>query len=146
MMNDLENLLSSASNLSNRIGDLINKSTYLEYDDLSGLNIDYDDPEQLLLLDEFKSILDNLENAKENIDYLNRPIVYTGILHKNSRGRYEVGNKEFTSGSGIEALFYDNFYGKERWVKTSVEHNGEDYYLVGYKKIKMEGLKVRIRH
>ena len=52
---------------------------------------------------------------------------------------------EFTSGNRIEALIYDDNYEIERWVKTSVEHDGNGYYLVGYKDVNMEGLLVRIR-
>ncbi|WP_313563729.1 DUF5348 domain-containing protein [Ruminiclostridium cellobioparum] len=144
-MNDLEKVLSSASSLSWKIGELVKESKFEEYDDLSGLNINYTDEEQLLLQDELRAILDHLEKAKRDIDYLNRPIAYTGYLHKNSRGRYETGDKEYTSGSGIEVLIYDDFYEKNRWVKTRVEHNGDDYYLVGYGDISMQGLKVRIR-
>ena len=145
-MNDLEKVLSSASNISNMIGELLKKSTYDNYDDLSGLQIDLNDEEQWLLLDELKGILYNLDNAKRDIDYLNRPVVYTGVLQKNSIGRYETGNKEFTSGNSIEVLIFDNFYEKNRWVKTSVEHDGKDYYLVGYSDIPMQGLRVRIRN
>ena len=144
-MNDLEKVLSSASILSWKIGAILIESKFEEYDDLSGLNIDSNDEEQLLLQDELRSILGHLENAKRDIDYLNKPIAYTGYLQKNSRGRYETGDKEYTSGNGIEVLIYDDFYEKNRWVKTRVEHNGKDYYLVGYGNISMQGLKVRIR-
>lgn len=136
-VNDLKKVLSSASSLSRTISELLKKSTYENYDD--------NDEEQLLLLDEFKRILDKLENAKRDIDYLNRPIAYAGFLQKNSRGRYEIGDKEFTSGNGIEVLVYDNFYEKKRWTKARIEHDGEDYYLIGYKDVPMQGLKVRIR-
>lgn len=144
-MTDLEKILSSASSLSWKIGEILKESKFEEYDDLSGLNINSNDEEQLLLQDELRSILDHLEKAKRGIDYLNRPITYTGYLNKNSRGRYESGDKEYTSGSGIEVLIYDDFYEKTRWVKTRVEHNGEDYYLVGCRDISLQGLKVRIR-
>jgi intergrase/recombinase len=142
-MNDLEKLLNSAISLNKKISEMLEESTYEDYDDLSGLKIDYE--EQLLLLDEFKGILEKLEDVKRDIDYLNRPIVYTGFLQKNSRDRYETEYKEFTSGNCIEVLIYDDFYEKNRWVITSVEHNGKDYYLVGYSKIAIQGLKVRIR-
>ncbi len=145
-MNDLEKVLSCAKNLSKEIGELFKKSTYEDYDDLSGLEINYDDEEQLLLLDEFRSILDKLATAKRDIDYLNTTVKYIGFLQKNSNGRYEAGNKEFTSGNGIEVLIHDDFYDKERWTKTRVEHDGKDYYLVGYSDIPMQGLKVRIRY
>lgn len=31
------------------------------------------------------------------------------------------------------------------WVQTKVEHDGEDYYLMGYEDIPMEGMEVRVR-
>ena len=144
-MSDLKNLLSSANSLSIEIGKLLKTSKYREYDDLSGLRIDFDDAEQLLLLDELRGILEKLEDAKSDIDYLNRPVGKTGTLQKNSIGRYETENKEYTSGNGIEVLIYDKYRDKEVWVKTSVEHNGKDYYLVAYKKAPMQGLKARTR-
>jgi hypothetical protein len=144
-MSDLENLLSSASSLSIEIGKLLKTSKYREYDDLSGLKIDFDDAEQLLLLDELRGILEKLEDAKNDIDYLNRPVGKTSTLQKNSTGRYETEHKEYTSGNDIEVLIYDKYRDKEVWVKTSVEHNGNDYYLVAYKKAPMQGLKVRTR-
>ena len=144
-MNDLEKVLSSASSLSWKIGELLKESKFEEYDDLSGLNIDSNNEEQLLLQDELRDILGQLKKAKIGIDYLNRPIAYTGYLQKNSRGRYETEEKEYTSGNGIEVLIYDDYYEKNRWVKTRVEHNAKDYYLVGYGDISMQGLKVRIR-
>lgn len=144
-MNDLQKVLDSASKLSNAIGELLKQSTYIDYDDLSGLQIDRNDPEQWLLWDELRGIMGRLDNAKRDIDYLNRPVVYTGVLQKNSSGRYETDKKEYTSGNGIEVLIYDDFYEKNRWIATRVEHDGEDYYLVGYRDIQMQGLKVRVR-
>ena len=31
------------------------------------------------------------------------------------------------------------------WTRTTVEHNGEDYYLVGYKGLPMNGPRVHVR-
>lgn len=144
-MNDLEKLLSDAGNLSKSIGELLKKSTYDRYDDLSGLDINYDDKEQRFLLEELKIILDKLDIAKDRIDYLNKPIQHIGELSKNNRGRYELGDKEFSSGNLIEVLVYDGFYEEERWVRTRVEHNSKDYYLVGFSDIPMQGLLAKIR-
>ena len=139
-MNDLYKLLNDASKLISSINDLLEYSSYEECEDLSRLRIDRNDPEQLLLQDEFRSIMENLYNAKRDIEYLNQPIKYTGVLKKNTRGRYETEKKEYTSGNLIEALIYDDFHEKERWVITSVEHDGEDYYLVNYRFTRMPGL------
>lgn len=97
-----------------------------------------------LLQDELYPVLKKLEEVKDDIEYLNKPILKTGILNKNSRDRYETDYMEYTSGSGIEALIYDPDDENEKWVISRVEHNG-DYYIVGYPKVKMDGLKVRIR-
>lgn len=144
-MNDLEKLLSSMRSLSYEIGGLLKQSTYTEYDDLSGLEINYDDADQLFLLDELKEVMEKLDDVKMDIDYLNGPIKHIGTLEKNENCRYEAGNREYTSGSGIEVLIYDDWREKDCLVKTSVEHNGNDYYLVGYKNVSMNGLMVRVR-
>lgn len=73
-------------------------------------------------------------------------MVYEGQLLKNSRGRYESGDgHEYTSGSGIEVEIYDSFDERYNWEWASVEHDGTDYYIVGHKDVKMDGLKVRRR-
>lgn len=144
-MNDLEKVLNSARSISSEIGEILKLSTYDQFDDMSGLKIDYEDAEQLFLLDELRGIIGKLDKAKLDIDYLNCPIKHISTLKKNSRGRYETECREYTSGSGIEVFVYDDYDEREHWVKTRVEHNGEDYYLVGYKTIPMQGLKVRVR-
>ena len=68
-----------------------------------------------------------------------------GILQKNETGRYELnGSYEFTSGYPIEFYYDDPVSGEKLWVKTSVEHDGADYYLVRFKHVSMEGLKARV--
>lgn len=39
----------------------------------------------------------------------------------------------------------DEYHDVPYWTRTTVEHNGVDYYLVGYKGLPMKGLTVRIR-
>ena len=146
MLNDLEKVFGEVSNIGRAIGKVVKQSTYNEFDDLSGLQIDYDNAEQLFLLDELRGILEKLDTANDRIAYLNKPIIYEGTLHKNSSGKYETENGDYyTSGNTIEAFIYDDYREKERWAKTSVESDGIEYYLVHYKDISMQGLKVRIR-
>jgi len=45
----------------------------------------------------------------------------------------------------IEALVDDDYHNVPYWTRTVVEHNDEDYYLVGYRDIPMKGLRVRVR-
>ena len=146
MLNDLEKVFGEVSNIGSTIGRIVKQSTYDKYSDLSGLQIDYDNAEQLFLLAELREIVEKLYDVNSKISYLNRPILYEGTLHKNNSGRYETENGDYyTSGNIIEVFIYDSFYEKERWVKTSVEHDGGDYYIVYSPHIPMQGLKVRVR-
>jgi hypothetical protein len=139
------------------IQDILKQSTYHDNDDLSSLDIDYSNPEQLLLLDELRDIMEKLNSVNNSINYLKQPVIYTGNLRKNSAGRYELPNGHYyTCGSGIECLITDTrheIFNKENneyeptpyWAWTSVEGNGEDYYLVHHEDVPMQGLKVRKR-
>ncbi len=144
-MNDLQNVLHSCNSIGKDIKAVLKASTYIEYDDLSGLQIDYEDPEQMLLLEELRGIMDKLSDAYTGIEYLNSVVKHHGVLHRNRRGRYESASKEYTCGSSIEAFVYDHAAGCSRWVKTRVEHNGMDYYLVRWPDVPMQELKVRER-
>lgn len=145
-MSDLEKVLSNLAKVSKEIGKVLEVSTYKRYNDLSGLKIDYSDKDQLFLLDEIRMIVEELEGLDRKIKYINTPISYTGTLYKNSSGRYETENGDYyTSGKSIEVLIYDEMSECKKWVLTRVEHDGKDYYVVGYKGVSLEGLTVRIR-
>lgn len=149
-MNDLRSVLSAMNSINSSIKSVLKQSTYSEYDDMSGLKINYNDPEQLLLLDELRSVMYKLEDVKHRVDYLSKQVAYTGVLFKNDSGRYELSNGfYYTCGYDIEFLLDKdddyNMYESDAWVKTRVEHDGEDYYLFGYKEISMQGLKARAR-
>ncbi|HHX60322.1 MAG TPA: DUF5348 domain-containing protein [Epulopiscium sp.] len=149
-MNDLQKVLSELTKITTSVRSVIKQSTYDKYDDLSGLDIDYTDPEQLLLLGQLMSMMDRLDDIKRKVEYLNRPIAYTGALSKNSDDRYELPNGDsFASGYDIEFLLesdhFFNIHGADAWVKTKLEYGEDDYYLFGYKEIPMVGLMARMR-
>jgi len=146
-MSTLKDVQDKLTVLSREIGSVLRLSTYDDYDDLSGLEINYENPDELLLHQELRGVMDHLDKAKVTIDYLNKEIIYTSELRKNLNDRYETvdGKYEFTSGNGIEALVDDGFYDVPYWVVTRIEHDGTDYYLVGYKNVSLQGLKIRKR-
>lgn len=146
-MNTLIDIKNKLNVLSKDIESVLKMSTYNDYDDMSGLKINYEDPEEMLLLDELRGVMEHLDKAKDTIDYLNKNIVYTGKLRKNSRDRYETidGKYEFTSGNSIEVLVDDGFHDCPYWAYTRVEHDGNNYYLVGYKETSLEELRIRKR-
>ena len=145
-MNDLEKVLLGAATLSSEIEDLLKLSSYDKYDDLSGLKINYTDPEQLLLLDELRTVIEKLGEAKRRIDYLIKPVRFTGTLFKNNSGKYELENGHYYScGSNIEALISDDYHESPYWARSRVEYEGDDYFIVGFKDTSLEGLTARVR-
>lgn len=145
-MADLQMVLSEAVKLNQRIAQFLKFSTYPDYDDLSGLDIDFADGEQLLLLEELRRITDRLADVQEYISYLTQPITEVSTLRKGSAGKYRTAKGHFYDcRSTVEALVTDEYHDVPYWTRTVVEHNGEDYYLVGYKSLPMNGLCVRVR-
>ena len=145
-MADLQMALSEAVKLNRSITQFLKFSIYTDYDDLSGLDIDFADGEQLLLLDELRRITDQLADVQEYISYLTRPITKVSRLRKGTAGKYRTAKGHFYDcRSRIESLVTDEYHDVPYWTRTIVEHNGEDYYLVGYKGLPMKGLTVRVR-
>jgi len=87
-----------------------------------------------------------LGEAKRLIDYLYKPVKYKGKLYKNNSGKYELGNDHhYSCGSGMEVLLSDNWHDAPYWARSRIEHDGEDYYLVGHQDLFLEVLTARIR-
>ena len=145
-MADINKVFEEAQKLKWNIGSLLKLSGYERNGDLSGLNIDYENGEQLFLTEELRGIMEKLDDVNWRLKYLSRPVKEVSCLHKNRSGRYETsGGHSYTSGHSIEALVPDDYSNVNCWVRTRVEHDGKDYYLVGHHDVSMEGLTVRIR-
>lgn len=147
IMAELKDLTMKLKRLSNDIDDILSYSRYRDYDDLSG--VDYNnDSETLLLVEEYKSILNRLEYIADTMEYLDRPIKEQEVLYLNQSERYQIkgSNHYYTSGSRIEFLVYDKWNNVKAWHISSVEHNGTDYYIVGYPSVLLDGLTVRTRY
>jgi hypothetical protein len=142
----LKTALEQIKDLGGQINDVLRVSTYEEYADLRGLHVDCKDSEQLFLLKELRSILWKLADAAGSIEYLSRPVKETGFLHRNADGEYQTGKGYlYRSGSLIEFLAQEDTSGVPCWTVGKVEHDGEDYYLMGYEDIPLDGLHVRVR-
>ena len=126
-MADSQMALSEAVKLNRSITQFLKFSTYTDYDDLSGLDIDFADGEQLLLLDELRRITDQLADVQEYISYLTRPVTEVSRLRKGTAGKYRTAKGHFYDcRSSIEALVTDDYHEVPYWTRTVVEHNGED--------------------
>lgn len=145
-MAELDMALVQMKGLKSRIDDILSVTTYDEHADLRGLHVDRKDSDQVFQLREMRRIMKKLADVGGSIDYLFRPVRETGTLHKDENGEYRTGKGYcYRSGSLIEALLREEPHESPCWVQTKVEHDGEDYYLMGYEDIPMEGLEVRVR-
>ena len=108
--------------------------------------VDYKDAEQLFMKEGLQIIMDKLAEAQNQIKYLSCLVKEISRLHRNKFGRYETEQGHYyCCGSRIEALVPDSDMGVLRWVWTSVEHDHEDYFLVGYDDVPLDNLTVRVR-
>ncbi len=145
-MADLQMVFAEAVKLNRSIEQFLKLSTYSKYSDLSGLEIDLHDGEQIFLRDELRIIVDHLDDVRDRIAYLSRPIVEVSRLRKGTAGKYRTAKGHFYDcRSRIEALVSDEYHEVPYWTRTVVEHDGEDYYMVGYKGVPLNGLRVRVR-
>lgn len=144
-MATVNEVMNEARKLRYQIESFLKLTTYNDYDDLSGLDINRNDPEELFLVDELCTTTEHLADAVRNLKYIDLPIGVTGNLRKNGDGYFEMSGHVYHSGYGIEFLCLDTNVDSKKWITSRVEHDGNDYYIVGYKDIKMQGLNVRIR-
>ena len=156
MARNIKEIMDEVQDLNVKIQQVLYHSNFEMYDDLSDVDYDNTNADELFLLDELRDILDKLADVSHTIKYLERPIKVEGALHKNANGRYEVNGIELSSGYGLEYLSLDDrhmrYNDNDDYVSTTywgygrIEHDGTDYYIVGADKdTKLEGLRVRIR-
>lgn len=142
---DVNELGEKLNKLKGSIHSILNDTGYLNYGELA-ITSDKSNPEEQLLLEQYSNIVHSLDDVYSSLSYLGKPIAHEGTLSKNTRGRYELDDSvEFTSGSSIEFLMYDQFLESEKWVASRVEHTNGDYYIYGFKEIPLQGLKARVR-
>lgn len=144
-MVDIKELGEKLNSLKGSIRNILSDTGQLKYDEIE-VSSDKNDPEEQFLLDQYRKAVLSLSDAYSTLKYLEKPISSEGTLTKNGSGRYEIDyNNEFTSGSSIEFLIYDDWDNCEKWIASRIEHTNGDYYIYDYKDVQLQGLKVRIR-
>lgn len=68
-MIELKELQEEMSKLQKQIATVLNISKYREYDDLSGVNYSVRNPDDLLLIDEYKNMLYKLSDVQYDLEY-----------------------------------------------------------------------------
>lgn len=124
---------------------LLVQSGYYDNLTLENIGCDRDDPDDVQRWNELTNASKLLLKAVDDLNYIHHPIAGTSRLHLNTSGRYEDDFCEYTSGSGIEFLLTDNC-STPCWVHSHIESDDDgNYYIVGYKRLDMEGLETRVR-
>lgn len=145
-MVDTKTVLAELHTIKRAISNVVQMTGYAEYGDMSEVSIECE-TEDFFLRDEFNLIIDKLADMQARIEYLMLPVVETSTLSRNSRDRFETpSGYELTCGCGIEYLHTaEDENDHTKWCRSSVEHNGKDYYIVGERDLSLSGLLVRIR-
>lgn len=68
----------------------------------------------------------------------------TGQIFINDNDRLQVDNRELTSGNALQVLVVDGRTNTPQWIDTTVEHNGEQYYLTGLLGYSIPGLFAKV--
>lgn len=146
-MKTLQELTTKLNILNSDIKEILKYSEYEQYEDLSGIEHS-NNSEDLLLVENYRILLEKLDSINHILNYLQRPIKEEGTLYLNESGRYQIKGSAtyYTSGNGIEFLTYDDYNDSYSWHTSTVEHNGKDYYIVGYSEVSLNGLNVRTRN
>lgn len=141
---NIQQLYNTVSDLNKQISTILKRSGFDYHNDLYDLDCG-SDSDSLMLREELTDVLDHLDVVNSILNYLGKKIAGEYTLHKNKNDRYSCDLHEYTCGNRIEFYYYDDDIEKYRWNISTVEHNGSDYYIVGYRDISLNGLKVRIR-
>lgn len=103
---------------------------------------DASDPDEAGKLLALHKMLNLLEDFNALMNFYKSPIAAEGVLHIQENGRFELEGDEITSGTVLELLEEDE--DGQRWVRSSIEHNGDEYYATEVKG-PLEGKKARYR-
>lgn len=153
-MKTLKDLQEEMHQLSFQIDKVLNYSDYRYADDLSEIKYNKKNPEDLLLVDEYRSILEKLSDVQYQLKYLSLPVDFTDTLKIRLDEKYETQDNKvcFPSGSIIEFLTTEEIMGEDGhftevscWRISRIEYDKDGYYIVGYKDVDLNGLTVRIR-
>ena len=120
-------------------------------DDGLGLSVclDPDDPNDVYMQDEAEQLLEPFEVLHEELRYLRHPFRGEYCLEHLPDGWPGFYDEEgyrysFHCGQKLEAKIRDRF-GRMRWIRSRIEHDGEGFYLVGCPRMPLDHLTIRLK-
>ena len=143
---NLKEFLQGFTHICKEINKQAISTEYHKYGELSNVDFNREDANDLFLNDQLTTIMVELDDIKRKIDYLNLPIKYESTLSQNTNNQYQTTRgDEYHCGSTIEYLYIDSLGDPAQWRLSRVEHKNGDYYILGNPNQVLEGLVVRIR-
>ena len=142
---DLPFLHNQLNSLNSEISYILKRTGFDYYSNMDNVEFEKNNPDALFLKDEFIQIMYHLDEVKSKLDYLNKKIVGEYTLRRNNLKQYECDEQIYHCGYPIEYYCYDDYDECYKWILSRVEHDGNDYYIVGDRSCSLNGLKVRIR-
>ena len=148
-MATLKELQEEMKKLFLQIDTVLSVSNYRDYDDLSNIEYSTNNADDLLLLDKYRSILYKLSDLQYEL------VLFEDIIIRRPDGRFGTRNNKtyYTCGNCIEFLINVEVLGDDgyftvlpAWRISTIEHDGKDYFIAGYKDVDLNGLKVRLRN
>lgn len=108
-----------------------------------------DSAEDIFLREQAENLLESLALLHQELCYLKSPACEECRVEPFPDGRYGFFSKDgrkhiLSCGRSIEAKIQDR-YGRQRWVRSRIEHDGSDYFLWGHMELPLSGLTVRER-
>ncbi len=115
----------------------------------SQVTFDSSDIEDRFLRDSLEMSMERLEQLHEDLHDWSLPVHGEYRLERFPEGRYGYDDAEgfhhvLTCGMPVEAKLIDR-EGESYWIRTRIEHNGEDYILWSHPSIPLKGLTIRER-
>lgn len=110
---------------------------------------DFNNPEERLFLEALENLAAPLEGLHSGLEYLKAHTYGEYRLERFPNGRYGYfdgygASHIFTCGSSIEAKIIDA-QGRAQWIRTRMEHDGDDYFLWQHGSVPLDGLTIRER-
>lgn len=113
---------------------ILRESGFTQIDNSPQVKWNPDDPEEAMMYDEFHDILYHLLYVYRKLNYLQSPVVHSGILHKDRSGRYTLNGRSLKNGTTVEVFSFDNDSHKYKWKVRDLKSSSH-----------LQGLEARIR-
>ena len=141
----LQDYKNKAWDIVRKIYDLERETGYLNEDHATKLEINTSDPSELFDLAQANKALGMLEGCSKCIAYALSPIQHEGEIVKNQYDQYELDGVTLDCGTRFEVKLYDPEEERYQYTYTTIEHDGQSYFLTCNGQRDIEGLEARMR-